>query len=146
MNTVVLRVETELDPSAAPRVFGYLGGLGHIPMRAALRRGGDEALVMEVQFETSAAAAHLISAKVGQMPFVLSTHLANGAGNSGGGAEPKEPVAPSGHSSNVTDGGMQHAPFFGVPCRPRLDVTALCFAAAQRGRAVHHRSVLQFNA
>jgi hypothetical protein len=136
MNTVVLRVETELDPSAAPRVFGYLGGLGHIPMRAALVRDGGTAMVMEVHFESPLPAAQLISAKVEQMPFVLRSSLGGQAPRDDGSAG--DGTAPTGHPINVSKGGMQHA--------PHCDVSALRFAAAQRGQAIHHRSRVQFNA
>jgi hypothetical protein len=144
MNTVVLHVETELDPSAAPRVFGYLGGLGHIPLQAALRRDGGAAMVMEVHFESPTATAHLISAKVEQMPFVLNTRLAGGesAPEASGQAQP---VSASGGALKVTD-GMQHAPVQHLPCGPRIDAAALRFAAAQRGDAIHHRSRMHLHA
>lgn len=142
MNTVVLHVETELDPSAAPRVFGYLGGLGHIPMRAALRREGAEALVMEVHFESPLPMAQLISAKVEQMPFVLHSSLSGGL--QGEGSEQAPGAAPGGGLQNVTE-GMQHAPSR-CTARPHIDAAALRFAAVQRSHAIHHRARVQFNA
>ena len=144
MSTVVLQVETELDPSAAPRVFGYLGGLGHIPVQAALRRNGGAAMVMEVRFESPLAAAQLISAKVEQMPFVLNSSLAGGE-CPGEGSQEDPAVSPTGSTLKVT-GGMQHAPAQGAPCNPRVDVAALRFAAAQRSYAIHYRSRVHLNA
>lgn len=76
MSTVVLRVETELDPSAAPRVFGYLGGLGHVPFKAALCRIDEATLAIEIQIALAEDAGQRISAKVGQMPFVLTSSIA----------------------------------------------------------------------
>jgi hypothetical protein len=69
------------------------------------------------------------------MPFVLNSSL-YGHEPREGGAEGS--TAPTGHSTNVSKGGMQHA--------PRCDVSALRFAAAQRSHAIHHRSRVQFNA
>ena len=144
MNTVVLHVETELDPSAAPRVFGYLGGLGHIPVQAALRRDSAEALVMEVRFDSPVQAARQISAKIGQMPFVLNSDLSGGEA-SGESSDGEQPAPPSGHALGVAD-GMQHAPAHCESRRARVDVMAMRFAAAQRGYAIRHRSQVCFNA
>jgi hypothetical protein len=148
MNKMLLQVETELDPSAAPRVFGYLGGLGHVPLQAALRRNGADALVIEVQFASQVQAAELISAKVGQMPFVLTAHVSAETSSSANSApEDVEGTPPA----FTTTGGMQHAP--AGPCMShlsrqtsRVDVAALRFAAAQRGQAIHHRSWMHLNA
>ncbi len=145
MNTVVLHVETELDPAAAPRVFGYLGGLGHIPMQAALRRSGGAALIMEVHFESPDAAAQLISAKVEQMPFVLNARLAGGGELAGEDSGQAQPVSAAGDTLKGT-GGMQHAPVHHAPCSPRIDTAALRLAAARRGHAVDYRSRIHLNA
>jgi hypothetical protein len=147
MNTVILRVEAELDPSAAPRVFGYLGGLGHVPLHAALRRGGEtlaEKMIMEVHFESPVPAAERISAKVEQMPFVLTSSIAR----SDPSAEDSGPENEKLRSDTGSKGpeGMGHAPANAIPCSMRFDVTALQFAAAQRSHAIRHRSQVHLNA
>lgn len=123
MSTVVLRVETELDPTAAPRVFGYLGGLGHIPVQAVLRREGTDMLVIEVQFASAVDTAQKISAKVEQMPFVLTSGLAH---------------------DSAPDSGPQ-SPEKWTPCTPRVDAAAMRFAAAQRVHAIRHRAHVNLN-
>lgn len=140
MNTVVLWVETELDPSAAPRVFGYLGGLGHIPLHAALRRGGGQAMVMEIHFESPVSAAERISAKVEQMPFVLAARI-TWSDPSAEGSEPEDERTRS--NAGLESQGMGHAP--ANTCGRRFDIGALQFAAAQRSFAVRHRSQVHLN-
>jgi len=141
-DTVTLRVATELDPSAAPRVFGYLGGLGHVPLQAALRRDAGQALIIEVQFASAVPMAEKISAKVEQMPFVLTASVT-------GDATPGTNSAPDEGSEeavlNIME-GMQHAPMHSTLCHPRVTAATLQFTAAQRSHAIRHRSRVHHSA